>query len=68
MALSIGADAPLDARNLNALAGLLDRYQPQSFTEHLAWPTHGDIFLNDLLPLPYIDATLQRVCEHIDQV
>ncbi|NPG90118.1 DUF692 domain-containing protein, partial [Escherichia coli] len=38
------------------------------FSEHLAWSTHDDIFLNDLLPLPYTQATLNRVCEHIDQV
>lgn len=68
VALSIGADAPLDCGHLDALAALLDRYEPQSFSEHLAWSTHGDAFLNDLLPLPYTDATLQRVCEHIDQV
>ena len=68
VALSIGADAPLDCGHLDALAALLDRYQPQSFSEHLAWSTHGDAFLNDLLPLPYTAATLQRVCEHIDQV
>lgn len=66
--LSIGADAPLDADHLNALAVLLKRYQPQSFSEHLAWSTHGETFLNDLLPLPYNTATLQRVCDHIDQV
>ncbi len=66
--LSIGADAPLDLDHLNALRCLLDRYQPQSFSEHLAWSTHGPTFLNDLLPLPYNAATLQRVCEHIDQV
>ncbi len=68
VALSIGADAPLDLAHLNALKQLLDRYQPQSFSEHLAWSTHGDIFLNDLLPLPYTASTLQRVCAHIDQV
>ena len=68
VALSIGADAALDIDHLNALKLLLDRYQPQSFSEHLAWSTHGDAFLNDLLPLPYTGATLQRVCEHIDQV
>ncbi len=68
VALSIGAEAALNTRHLNALKLLLDRYQPQSFSEHLAWSTHGDIFLNDLLPLPYTEATLQRVCEHIDQV
>jgi len=66
--LSIGADAPLDIEHLNALAVLLKRYQPESFSEHLAWSTHRDVFLNDLLPLPYNTATLQRVCDHIDQV
>lgn len=66
--LSIGADAPLDLAHLNALAVLLKRYQPESFSEHLAWSTHSDVFLNDLLPLPYNTATLQRVCDHIDQV
>lgn len=66
--LSIGAEAPLDLDHLKALEHLLDRYQPQSFSEHLAWSTHGPAFLNDLLPLPYNTATLQRVCDHIDQV
>ena len=66
--LSIGADAPLDIEHLNALAVLLKRYQPESFSEHLAWSTHSDVFLNDLLPLPYNTSTLQRVCDHIDQV
>lgn len=68
VALSIGADAPLSRSHLDALAALLQRYQPQSFSEHLAWSTHSDVFLNDLLPVPYTAATLQRVCEHIDQV
>ncbi|MBK1683375.1 DUF692 domain-containing protein [Rhodoferax fermentans] len=66
--LSIGADGPLDLDHLQNLKHLLDRYQPQSFSEHLAWSTHGSTFLNDLLPLPYTTATLQRVCDHIDQV
>ncbi len=68
VALSIGADAPLDINHLNALKHLLDRYQPESFSEHLAWSTHGETYLNDLLPVPYTDATLERVCAHIDQV
>jgi uncharacterized protein (UPF0276 family) len=66
--LSIGADAALDLQHLADLARLLDRYQPQSFSEHLAWSTHADTYLNDLLPLPYTEATLQRVCDHVDQV
>ncbi|MGF6315909.1 MNIO family bufferin maturase [Pseudomonas frederiksbergensis] len=66
--LSIGAEGPLDSQHLQRLAALIERYQPQSFSEHLAWSSHGPVFLNDLLPLAYDAPTLNRVCEHIDQV
>ncbi|EJL94905.1 hypothetical protein PMI18_05498 [Pseudomonas sp. GM102] len=66
--LSIGAEGPLDGLHLQRLAALLERYQPQSFSEHLAWSSHGPVFLNDLLPLAYDAPTLNRVCEHIEQV
>ncbi|WP_422600511.1 DUF692 domain-containing protein [Pseudomonas sp.] len=66
--LSIGGQQPLDREHLERLASLLERYQPQAFSEHLAWSSHGDVFLNDLLPLAYDTATLTRVCAHIDQV
>lgn len=65
--LSIGADGPLDVGHLDRLAALLDRYQPHAFSEHLAWSTHSGLFFNDLLPLPYDQTTLTRVCDHIDQ-
>nr|WP_314525602.1 DUF692 domain-containing protein [uncultured Pseudomonas sp.] len=66
--LSIGGEGPLDREHLARLATLIERYQPHSFSEHLAWSSHGPVFLNDLLPLAYDSATLQRVCEHVDQV
>lgn len=66
--LSIGGDAPLDRAHLARLRALMDRTNPASFSEHLAWSTHGAEFLNDLLPLPYTDATLARVADHIAQV
>lgn len=66
--LSIGSEAPLDADHLDRLAALMARYQPQSFSEHLAWSTHDDTYLNDLLPIAYDTATLQRVTDHIHQV
>jgi uncharacterized protein len=65
--LSIGGETPLDRAHIERLKALLDRYQPESFSEHLAWSSHGRNFYNDLLPAPYTDATLRRVCEHIDQ-
>jgi uncharacterized protein (UPF0276 family) len=51
--LSIGGAAPLDRAHLARLRALVDRYRPESFSEHLAWSTHDGIFFNDLLPLPY---------------
>jgi hypothetical protein len=66
--LSIGGEGPLDADHLARLKRLCDWLQPASFSEHLAWSTHDGAFLNDLLPLPYTDATLARVADHIDQV
>jgi uncharacterized protein (UPF0276 family) len=66
--LSIGGEAPLDVDHLKRLRLLLDRTKSASFSEHLAWSTHGAEFLNDLLPLPYTAATLDRVADHIAQV
>ena len=66
--LSIGGQGPLDEDHLTRLAVLLERYQPESFSEHLAWSSHGGSFLNDLLPLPYNTPSLERVCAHIDHV
>ena len=66
--LSIGGESPLDTEHLNRLRALIDRYEPAVFSEHLAWSTHSNSFLNDLLPLPYTPQTLSRACDHIDQV
>ena len=66
--LSIGSMQPLDRDHLARVKTVCDRYAPESFSEHLAWSSHGGVFLNDLLPLPYTEATLAQVIKHIDQV
>lgn len=66
--LSIGSMQPLDEDHLARLQVLCERYEPESFSEHLAWSSHDGVFLNDLLPLPYTAETLTRVAEHIDRV
>lgn len=65
--LSIGGSGPLDTAHLHRLRALIDRYRPQSFSEHLAWSTHDTGFLNDLLPLPYTPETLARVSAHVEE-
>ena len=65
--LSIGSPRPLDRDHLQRLKGLIGRYEPAQFSEHLAWSSHDEGFLADLLPLPYDDETLAVVCRHIDE-
>jgi uncharacterized protein (UPF0276 family) len=66
--LSIGAATPPSEAHLDRLSALLDRHQPERFSEHLAWSTHDGRFYNDLLPLRYDQAALLRVCAHVDRV
>jgi uncharacterized protein (UPF0276 family) len=66
--LSIGSAGPLDTEHLARLKTLCERYEPHGFSEHLAWSSHGEVYLNDLLPLPYTQKTLDRIVSHIDQV
>ena len=66
--MSIGGPAALDPVHLQRFRGVVERYQPALVSEHLAWSTHENNYFNDLLPLPYTAATLERVCDHIDEV
>ena len=66
--MSIGAEMPLDEMHLERLKRVCERYQPALVSEHLAWSTHDGVFFNDLLPLPYTQKTLQRVCDHVDHI
>lgn len=66
--LSIGGAAPLNELHLARLRTLVDRYEPGLFSEHLAWSTHDDYYLNDLLPVPYTGETLAHIARHVDQL
>ncbi|MCZ4092254.1 MNIO family bufferin maturase [Sinorhizobium psoraleae] len=66
--MSIGGPQPLDKAHLGRFARLIERYEPALVSEHLAWSTHDTTYYNDLLPLPYTEATLQRVADHLDEV
>lgn len=66
--LSIGGEGRLSSEHLLRLKRLCNWLNPASFSEHLAWSTHDGHFMNDLLPLPYTPATLDRVIDHIDEV
>ena len=66
--LSLGSVDGLDPTHLDRLAQLVARIEPALVSEHLAWSVFSGTYLNDLLPLPYTPATLDRVVAHVDQV
>ncbi len=63
--LSLASDAPPDAGHLAALKALIDRYDPASVSEHLAWSAHGDLYFGDLFPVPLTNAALDRVADNV---
>ncbi len=66
--LSLGGLQPPCAQHLARLETVVERLQPRWVSEHLAWSAHAGQAFHDLLPMPYNAASLQRVCEHMDQL
>ena len=63
--LSLGSADPPDSGHLGRLRALVERYRPGLVSEHLSWSIFDGTFFNDVLPLPYTDETLARVCDNI---
>jgi uncharacterized protein len=66
--LSLGSTDPLNERHLAALVSLVDRIQPALVSDHLCWSSVGDVYVNDLLPLPCTDEALAHVASRVAQV
>lgn len=66
--LSLGSTDPIDRAHLRKLKALVDRFEPAFVSEHLAWSSVGGRFMNELLPLPYTEESLDHLCERIDEV
>lgn len=66
--LSVGSASGLDRRHMARVRALLDHIDPVLVSGHLAWSTHESTYLNDLLPLPYTDETLDLVAQQLLEV
>jgi uncharacterized protein (UPF0276 family) len=66
--LSIGSVDALDRNHLKQLKDLITRIEPGLVSETLCWSSFGRSYLNDLLPLPYTDATLTFLVTRIKEV
>ncbi len=64
--LSLGGADGLDPDHLLRLRALHHRIEPVLVSEHLAWSVHDGAYLNDLLPLPYTEESLEVVRRNLD--
>ena len=65
--LSLGSAAPPDPDHLAQLKALVERYDPASVSEHVAWVAHGDLYFGDLLPVTIDDDSLAHLCANIER-
>jgi uncharacterized protein len=66
--VSIGTANGIDRAHMKRVRALIDKVNPVLVSGHLAWSTHAGEYLNDLLPLPYNEETLQLVVDHVCEV
>jgi uncharacterized protein len=67
VALSLGSAEELDRCHLDRFKALIERVEPIFVSEHLAWSAIGGAYLNDLLPLPYTEESLDIFCDHVEE-
>jgi uncharacterized protein len=67
VALSLGSAEELDRRHLDRFKRLIDQVEPILVSEHLAWSAIAGAYLNDLLPLPYTEESLDIFCRHVHE-
>ncbi|MES9815070.1 MAG: DUF692 domain-containing protein [Candidatus Thiodiazotropha sp.] len=68
VSMSIGSIEPLDYTYLKKLKVLIERVEPEWFSDHLCWTGVNKLNLHDLLPLPYTEEALDHVVERINRV
>ncbi|MGH8281336.1 MAG: MNIO family bufferin maturase, partial [Gammaproteobacteria bacterium] len=63
--LSLGSSDRLHTEHLAKLKRLIERVEPALVSEHLCWGAIGPRHLNDLLPLPFTEESLNLVVSHV---
>lgn len=66
--LSLGGGARLDPNHLADLKRLVERFEPDMLSEHIAWSSHDGLYLADLLPTPMTQKSLDQLVEAIDEL
>lgn len=66
--MSLGSGDRLNADHVVRLQRVVERVEPMLVSEHLCWVGVNGRYLNDLLPLPYTEESLDHVVRQVDQL
>jgi len=66
--LSLAGAAPPDEDHLGRLKRLVDRFEPELVSEHLAWSRLDGRCFPDLLPVPRTNEVLRRLADNVGRV
>jgi|688.fasta_scaffold88344_2 uncharacterized protein (UPF0276 family) len=61
--LSIGSTDSISESYKKNLKGLIEKLNPPWWSDHLCFTSHGGIYMNELLPLPFTKETAKFVAE-----
>ena len=65
--LSLGSDQLVDENHLKQFRELIDIFDPFNVSDHASWSASGNAHLNDLLPLPYTQETLEKLAGNVER-
>jgi uncharacterized protein (UPF0276 family) len=65
--LSIGSESSLNIDYVKTLKKLADKHKPLWISDHLSWSNHQEQRSHDLLPLPYTEKNLKRICLQVSE-
>ena len=68
VSMSLGSTDPINYDYLDQLKRLIERIEPQWFSDHLCWTGVDHKNMHDLLPLPYTEAAVKHLADRISQV
>jgi hypothetical protein len=66
--LSLGSSDGIDEDHVTRVKALIDRLDPILISDHLSWGRIDGYYLNDLLPIPYTQESLEVFASAIHQV
>jgi uncharacterized protein (UPF0276 family) len=63
---SLGGPELCDAKHITAIRQLIDRFEPESVSEHAVWSRANGVYYADLLPLPRTLLAMQQLVDGVN--